>query len=65
MKQSPGQAVETIQSIMKRVYDVGGKFVSLWHNESLSENGRWVGWRTVYHKMISIAYDLTYRDNDA
>lgn len=65
MEQSQRQAVDTIQSLMKRVYDVGGMFVSLWHNESLSENGRWVGWRTVYQNMISIAYDLTYRDNDA
>ena len=29
-----------------------GTFVSLWHNDSLSEWGQWRGWREVYLKMV-------------
>jgi len=46
---------ETIQQITKMinaVKKVNGTFVSVWHNESLSEKGIWVGWKKVYESML-------------
>jgi len=62
MNQSPNQAVTTIVELMEQVKNVGGLFVSLWHNESMSEDGRWRGWSTVYSQMVEHAYTLTADD---
>ncbi len=62
MNQPPRQAVATIIELMERVKNVGGLFVSLWHNESMSEDGRWQGWRTVYSQMVEHAYTLNADD---
>ena len=40
---------------MDKVKDVKGTFVSVWHNESLSDEGIWKGWKTVYEQMIEEA----------
>jgi hypothetical protein len=50
--ESPKQATESLQSLMKKVQHVGGLFISLWHNESLSETERWKGWRKVYQSIL-------------
>ncbi|MCB9261671.1 MAG: polysaccharide deacetylase family protein [Flavobacteriales bacterium] len=49
------QAIEEMTELMTEVKKVGGLFVSLWHNESLSENGRWKGWRPLYEATITQA----------
>ena len=54
-KESPLEAIETIGKLMKKVNDVGGLFVSLWHNESFSETERWRGWRVVYESLLAKA----------
>jgi len=49
---------EAIQSITRQITEiknVNGEFISLWHNESLGNKGRWVGWDEVYEKMIKAA----------
>jgi hypothetical protein len=50
---SPDEAVVEIKSLVDEVKKVKGEFVSLWHNESLSETGRWKGWRRVYEEMLA------------
>jgi hypothetical protein len=40
-----------IQTIKK----TNGTFVSLWHNESLGNAGKWKGWRNIYEDMIELA----------
>lgn len=52
---SPEQAVEEIRKIVAEVKAVGGTFVSLWHNDSLSETGAWKGYRQVYETMLELA----------
>jgi len=52
MSLTTGEAAEEIVQIMKRVKAVAGTFISLWHNESLSETGVWKGWRQVFEKMV-------------
>ncbi len=43
------------QSIIDEVRMVGGTYISIWHNESLSNKNRWVGWNKLYEKMIEYA----------
>lgn len=51
-------AIKKIQQLMTETSNVGGTFISLWHNETLSENGRWKGWRNVYTEMTRMAAEL-------
>lgn len=55
MKLSPDAAIETIHNLIGEVKAVGGTFSSLWHNDSLSETGRWAGWRKVYDELVKKA----------
>jgi hypothetical protein len=55
MNLSPDAAIETIDQLIAEVKAVGGVFSSLWHNESLSETGRWIGWRRVYEALVKKA----------
>jgi hypothetical protein len=49
---SPDAALERIKLIAGKVKKVNGTFTSLWHNESLSETGVWMGWRKVFEGMV-------------
>ncbi len=49
------RAIEKIRKTIGIVKSVNGEFVSLWHNESLSDTGRWQGWRAVYEEMLVAA----------
>jgi len=51
----PDEAIGIIQQIVSEVKQVNGTFISLWHNDSLSERGRWVGWLGVYEALLQIA----------
>jgi hypothetical protein len=51
-KELPSEAIKTIKSLIKTIKDVDGLFVSLWHNDSLGESDRWIGWRKVYLAML-------------
>ncbi len=55
MKVRPESAMEHILPLIREVKEVNGDFVSLWHNESLSENKIWAGWRNVYEQMVIAA----------
>jgi hypothetical protein len=52
---TPEKAIEIIELLVEEVKAVNGTFISLWHNESLSELKRWKGWRNVYEEMIKLA----------
>lgn len=49
---NPGEAIIRINRLVEKVKAVNGIFTSLWHNESLSEQGVWRGWRRVFESMI-------------
>lgn len=42
------QALDIIAELAREVQKVGGTFVSLWHNHSLSDYGSWKGWKSVF-----------------
>ena len=47
------QAIAKIEALRKEVKKVNGCFVGIWHNESLSNQGRWIGWRAVYESSFA------------
>jgi hypothetical protein len=49
---APEEALKKIQSLVEKIKAVNGTFTSLWHNESIADQGIWKGWRRVYEKMI-------------
>ena len=49
------KALDFIKPLIDEVKKVNGTFISLWHNESLSNQKRWVGWQEVYEEMIKYA----------
>jgi len=52
---SPEDAIKQIRKLIEEVRKVDGTFISLWHNESLSNQKRWKGWLEVYEKMLEMA----------
>lgn len=60
MKLSPLEAIEVINNLVDQVKKVKGTFISLWHNESLSEIREWHRWREVYQQMLSYASENSF-----
>lgn len=52
LKLSPQEAISQIKNLIDEVRSVDGYFISLWHNESLSNRYDWKGWKEVYEWMI-------------
>jgi hypothetical protein len=67
LKLTPEQAIEEIISLINKVKAVKGTFISLWHNESLSEKGVWKGWKRVFESMVEQANNpiISQLDNSA
>ncbi len=55
LRLSRENSLNAIRRTVATIRSVNGEFVSLWHNESLSDTDRWKGWREVYEEMLSIA----------
>ena len=55
MKLTPKQSIGKIRDLKNEVKAVNGTFVTLFHNESLSDYLRWKGWKKVYEAMLKIA----------
>ena len=49
---TPKQAKKEINGMLEEVKRVKGTFIAIWHNESLSENELWKGWKEVYLYML-------------
>ncbi|MCX6231979.1 MAG: polysaccharide deacetylase family protein [Bacteroidetes bacterium] len=49
------RALNYIKPLIDEVKAVNGCFICLWHNESLSNQRRWVGWQEVYEETIKYA----------
>ncbi len=48
-------AMDYIRPLVDAVRSVNGTFISLWHNESMSEQKRWKGWSRVYEELLQYA----------
>lgn len=61
--EGPENALDYFKKYIDIVNRYNGTFVSLWHNDSLSEWGQWKGWSTVYEQML--AYVEQVKTNEA
>ena len=52
MELSNKESLQKIIDLKKEVQKVDGTFISIFHNETLSENDKWKGWSTIYKKML-------------
>jgi hypothetical protein len=46
------EVMDKIQELKLAVKEVNGTFVTLFHNEALSEDQEWEGWSEIYKKTI-------------
>lgn len=56
LKLSPENAFAEVEKIMHEVKEVGGTFVSIWHNETVNDLGEWKGYREVFEKMNQLGF---------
>ncbi|MCD4769556.1 MAG: polysaccharide deacetylase family protein [Bacteroidales bacterium] len=48
------ESFEMIKELVNETRNVGGLFVSLWHNISLTGKNEWEGWRSLFEKAIKL-----------
>jgi hypothetical protein len=54
MKLSPDEAINEFKYFTDIIRNIGGEFICLWHNESLSDWGEWKGWQRVFKEMVKM-----------
>lgn len=57
MKVHREDAMQKIKPLIDEVKAVNGEFISLWHNDSLSNQKIWLGWSSVYEEMVKYAVE--------
>jgi len=60
----PERAWEEMKTLMKEVKNVGGTFVSVWHNETVNDKGIWKGYRKVFEEMNQLGFAWANETND-
>lgn len=55
MKVKPEEAMKYVLPLIKETKAVNGTFISLWHNESLSNIWEWKDWKMVYEQVVKAA----------
>lgn len=55
MKIMPAETLSYVGPLIKEIKDVNGTFITIWHNESISDQKPWEGWRDVYEEIIKAA----------
>jgi len=53
MKLSTKESLQKILDLKEEVKKVDGTFITLFHNETLSENERWFGWSAIYKQAVT------------
>lgn len=55
MKLSPDDAIARVIKLVAEVKKVNGEMIVIWHNETLSDDQQWKGWRRVYESVVEAA----------
>lgn len=55
MKITPAEVLSYVGPIIKEIKAVNGTFITVWHNESISNRKPWEGWADVYEEIIKAA----------
>ena len=58
LKLSPEYAIEKIEVLMGKTAAVGGLFMCVWHNSSITDLGQWKGWREVLRHTVKFSKSL-------
>ena len=53
---SRSESTEIIDNMVEKVEEVGGNFISIWHNESLDYLNTWRSWDNVYENMVKYTF---------
>jgi hypothetical protein len=51
------EAISVVEDLIEKIKRVNGTFISIWHNEALSDHGHWKGWETVYREMLRLVFE--------
>ena len=54
-KLSPEEAIKIAKELIEKVRKCKGEFIAVFHNDNLSEQGEWKGWREVFEKIVAAA----------
>lgn len=54
---SVSEAISVIESLVEKIKQVNGTFISIWHNEALSDHAHWKDWETVYREMLRFVFE--------
>lgn len=63
MQLKPEKAFEETKRIMQEVKNVGGTFVSVWHNETVNNLDQWKGYQEVFEKMNKLGFEWANEAN--
>ncbi len=63
MQLEPDKAFEETKRIMQEVKNVGGTFVSVWHNETVNNLGKWNGYQQVFAKINQLGFKWANEEN--
>ena len=55
MRIKPAEVMSYVGPLIKEIRAVNGTFITIWHNESLSNYQQWYGWKGVYEDIIKAA----------
>ncbi|MCC6599856.1 MAG: polysaccharide deacetylase family protein, partial [Crocinitomicaceae bacterium] len=55
LKIRQAEAEKQIRDLLYEVKKTNGRFVSLWHNESLADSKEWAGYKNLYSAMLNMA----------
>jgi hypothetical protein len=53
LKLSPAKSIDIILALIKEVKKVNGVFISIWHNNIISDTGPFKGWKSVHAEVIN------------
>ncbi|MCF8258052.1 MAG: polysaccharide deacetylase family protein [Flavobacteriales bacterium] len=51
---TPAKAMAEVDLFAESIRAVGGHFISLWHNETVSDHQHWAGWRDVFVHTLKV-----------
>jgi hypothetical protein len=54
MQKSISESKEILSELVDEVKKINGVFISIWHNESLSNQEKWIGWNEVYEHLLKL-----------
>jgi hypothetical protein len=52
---TPDEAITLTQKLVEQVKQCKGEFVSIWHNDTLNDKGKWKGWKRVFETIVATA----------